>query len=86
MGILIDTNVFIAAERARQALNLSALLAQIPTEWKESDALISVITVSELTLGVHRADTEARRERRRAFVEAIIEQFGVAPIDVRVAR
>jgi tRNA(fMet)-specific endonuclease VapC len=86
MGILIDTNVFIAAERARQALNLSELLAQIPTEWKESDALISVITVSELELGVHRADTEARRERRRAFVEAIIEQFGVAPIDVRVAR
>ena len=86
MGILIDTNVFIAAGRARQALNLSELLAQIPTEWKESDALISVITVSELELGVHRADTEARRERRRAFVEAIIEQFGVAPIDVRVAR
>lgn len=86
MGILIDTNVFIAAERARQALNLSELLAQIPTEWKESDALISVITVSELELGVHRADTEARRERRRAFVEAILEQFGVAPIDVRVAR
>lgn len=86
MGILIDTNVIIAAERARQAMNLRNLLAQIPAEWKESDALISVITVSELELGVHRADSEARRERRRAFVEAIISQFGIAPIDVRVAR
>ena len=86
MGLLIDTNVFIAAERARQAMNLSQWLAQIPTEWEGSDALISVITVSELELGVHRADDESRRERRRAFVEAIIEQFGIAPIDARVAR
>jgi len=86
MGILIDTNVFIAAERARLAGSLDALLGQIPVDDGLGDALISVITISELELGVHRAGSDLRRERRRAFVEGIFTQFGAAPIDMRVAR
>jgi predicted nucleic acid-binding protein len=40
---------------------------------------ISVVTISELLMGVHRADSEARRNRRSAFVEAIIS--GVRALD-----
>lgn len=86
MGLLIDTNVFIAAERSRQAGTLDELLRQIPGERGADDALISVITASELELGVHRTDSAPRRERRRAFVEAVFAQFDTAPIDMRVAR
>ena len=86
MGLLIDTNVFIAAERSRKGGTLAALLGQIPKERGAEDALISVITASELELGIYRANNEQRRERRRAFVEAIFAQFSAAPIDMRVAR
>jgi len=85
MGLLIDTNVFIAAERSRQAGKLAELLDQIPAERGGEDALISVITVSELESGVQRADDVQRREQRRVFVEAILAQFGIAPVDIRVA-
>jgi len=86
MGLLIDSNIFIAAERFRQSGGLAALLDQIPAEYASDEALISVITASELELGVHRAEDAHRRERRRAFVEAIFAQFGTVPIDMRVAR
>jgi predicted nucleic acid-binding protein len=86
MGLLIDTNVFIAAERSRQEGTLERLLEQIPRERAGEDVLISVITASELELGVQRADSVPRRERRHAFVEAIFAQFGTAPIDLLVAR
>ena len=36
------------------------------------EAYINVLTMSELLIGVHRADTQARRLKRSAFVEAII--------------
>ena len=47
---------------------------------------ISVITVAELLHGVERADSEARRVKRQAFVEKVIEQFPVYPFDVAAAR
>ena len=46
---------------------------------------ISVITVSELLHGVHRA-RGARRARRRAFVEHLLGQLDAVPITEPVAR
>jgi tRNA(fMet)-specific endonuclease VapC len=46
---------------------------------------ISVVTVSELLHGVHRA-TGARRSRRRAFVEHLLAAFDAFPITETVAR
>jgi predicted nucleic acid-binding protein len=47
---------------------------------------ISVITVSELLHGVHRADSEKRRLEREAFVERVIELFPAYPFDLNAAR
>lgn len=47
---------------------------------------ISVVAVSELLIGVHRADTEERRQRRSAFVEAIISGIGVLDFTLDCAR
>ena len=49
------------------------------------DRAISVITVSELLHGVHRA-TGARRVRRRAFVEHVLATFEPIPVTEPVAR
>ena len=66
MGLIVDTNVFIAAERRGAALDLS--FGNV-----SDNSHISVVTAAELLMGVHRADNEARRSRRSTFVEAIFK-------------
>lgn len=51
----------------------------------DEERAISVITVSELLHGVHRA-TGARRARRRAFVEHVLGAFDPIAITEPVAR
>jgi tRNA(fMet)-specific endonuclease VapC len=51
----------------------------------EEERAISVVTVSELLHGVHRA-RGARRTRRRAFVEHLLAQLDAVPITEPVAR
>jgi len=80
MARLVDTSIFIALERRGERL---AILAAI--EPNEIFALAS-ITASELLAGVHRADTEERRLRREAFVEAIFAELPVMPFDLAKAR
>jgi predicted nucleic acid-binding protein len=75
MGVLIDTSVLVAIERGVLALEA------LPKE----DAGISVITVSELLHGVHRA-TGANRLRRRAMVDAVLARFLAFDVSSLVAR
>lgn len=79
MGWLIDTNVFVALERRGADVDLSRYGA---TE----DVYISVITASELLMGVHLADHEARRARRSAFVEGILSAIKILDFTSDVAR
>lgn len=79
MGTLIDTSVFVAAERGR--LDLGAWLSARPDE----SFAISAITASELLHGVHRAPSGRRREARRAFVEGILATYPVHPFDAEAA-
>ncbi len=79
MGIVLDTNVLIRAEKGAQALDFS--------QWRDhGNAFISAVTASELLIGVHRASTEARRVRRSAFVEAILDTIPVLDFDLEAAR
>lgn len=80
MGILIDSSVFIAAERGRLALG-----EQIRGQEHEPLAL-SALTASELLHGIHRAGDAQRRFRRERFVEAILTRFPIAEFDLDVAR
>jgi tRNA(fMet)-specific endonuclease VapC len=66
MGVIFDTSVLVALERGSHGLGkLSA--------GRESEPFgISVVTVSELLHGVHRADSGKRRLTRGAFVEKFI--------------
>ena len=80
MGLLIDTSLFIALERA--GVPLSALLDQVGSQ----PVAISAITASEILHGVHRADSALRRGRRERFVEAVLETVPVLPFTLEVAR
>lgn len=76
MAVLIDTDLLVDHER--DAVSIDSLLG-------DEERAISVITVSELLHGVHRAQG-ARRTRRRAFVEHILGGLEPVPITEPVAR
>ncbi|MGA9877094.1 MAG: PIN domain-containing protein [Solirubrobacteraceae bacterium] len=76
-GLLIDTSVLVDPERDGRVLQ------QLPENARHT---ISVITVSELLHGVHRAAPDHVRVRRQVVVEAllaVIEQLSITP---RIAR
>lgn len=78
MGLVVDTNVFILAEKGGGAIDFD--------RWAHlGDAFIAAVTVSELWVGVHRADSPLRRKRRAAFVQAIEASVPVLPFDADVA-
>jgi len=79
VGLMVDADVFIRYERRGIPVDLSV--------WEPSEGVfISVVTVSELLMGVHRADSEARRKRRSEFVEAILAGVSVLDFTIAVAR
>jgi predicted nucleic acid-binding protein len=78
MAVLIDTDLLINQEHGVGSPIVEHLLG-------EEDRAISVITVSELLHGVHRA-SGARRTRRGAFVEHLLAGLRAIPITDPVAR
>jgi len=80
VGILIDSSIFIAAERGRLSLE-----AHVAGQEQEAVAL-SVITASELLHGVHRAVDQQRRVERERFVEGILARFPVVEFGLEAAR
>jgi len=74
VGVLIDTSLLVAFERGDAT----------PDAITEESA-ISVITVSEILRGVHRA-SEAERIQRHAVVEHLLDQFETLDITEPIAR
>lgn len=80
MGLLIDSSVVIDFERGR---------LDLPTRLRRREEelfFFSVISASEILHGVHRAADAGVRARRAAFVEAILTQFPLLPVDLPTAR
>jgi tRNA(fMet)-specific endonuclease VapC len=78
VGLLIDTDVLIELERSGASDEIERRLGDEPRA-------ISVITVSELLHGVHRA-AGAKGIARRAFVEHLLSGLQAIPITEPVAR
>lgn len=83
MGLVLDTNVLIHAERRAgdEGLKLDF------TPWAAyGNVYISSVTASELLVGVHRAASEARRIKRSAFVEAVLAAIPILDFNLAAAR
>jgi predicted nucleic acid-binding protein len=78
VAVLIDTDLLVDVEHGVGTQAMEQRLG-------EEERAISVITVSELLHGVHRA-TGARRARRSAFVEHLLAGLPAIPITEQVAR
>lgn len=79
MGLILDTNVLISAERHHTHLDFS--------QWAEyGTAYISAITATELLIGVHKANSVERKIKRATFVEAIFSGLAVLEFNLDTAR
>jgi tRNA(fMet)-specific endonuclease VapC len=76
-GWLIDTSLLVDAERGHSALG------RVPADEPHA---ISVISVSEMLYGVHRAPDGARSTQRQAFVEGVLAALPILPVTAEVAR
>lgn len=84
MGLLIDSTVFIRAERTRRTPE--ELIADVLDRWGDVELAISVMSAGELLHGCWRAEGPARRARREEFVEAILSVLPVVPVTLSIMR
>jgi predicted nucleic acid-binding protein len=79
MGLVIDTDVWVLAEKSADKLDLA--------RWaRYGGAYMSAVTASELLVGVERANTAQRRAQRGAFVENLLSSIPVLEFSMPVAR
>jgi tRNA(fMet)-specific endonuclease VapC len=79
MGLILDTGCFILAERAGPR-------APLPTIADGEPVGISVVTLSELHVGIHLADSQRRRRIREAFIDRVLNQYTVFDFTSAIAR
>jgi tRNA(fMet)-specific endonuclease VapC len=84
VGLLIDSTVFIHAERER--LTPVELISALLDRFGDRDLALSVMSAGELFHGCRRADTARRRARREEFVEAVVAAVPSIPITLPVMR
>ena len=80
MGILIDTDVLIEAEKGKYPLE------KLLKDYGKEEVGISAITASELLHGVERAKIKVVKKKRQEFVEGILRIFPVFPFGIEAAR
>ncbi len=79
MGLVIDTDVWVLAEKSGGKLNLA--------RWAHhGNAYMSAVTASELLVGVERANSAQRKAQRGAFVESILASIPILDFSAPVAR
>ena len=75
MGVVVDSSIFIAAERGR--FDWIGFHSHIGSE----PMFLTVITLAELVHGVERADTPERRDARANFVGQLEARYPLLPFD-----
>ena len=78
--LIVDTSVLVAAER--QGLPPHALQKTAPG----ARLAVSAVTVAELLHGYFCARPKSRRVARAKFLDALLGEFDILPVDLPVAR
>jgi predicted nucleic acid-binding protein len=84
VGLLIDSTVFIHAERENRSPE--QLVEALAAMFGDVELAISAMSAGELFHGCWRADNPARRARREEFVEAILAAIPAVPITLPIMR
>lgn len=71
---VIDTTVLVTLERRGWGLSMLR-----PSLEPDDEIAIAAVTISELLVGVYRADSEARRLRREVFLDTLLDGVPILP-------
>jgi tRNA(fMet)-specific endonuclease VapC len=77
MGLILDSSVVIAAERRGDTV--TAMLKQIVAVTGDQRAVLSAVSLTEMTHGIYRAQTAKTRNRREAFLHELLNDVDVYP-------
>jgi predicted nucleic acid-binding protein len=83
VGIVLDSTVLIAAERAGQ--NPRGVIENMLVRVGDTEATLSVITVVELAHGIQRANSAARQVARERFLNELLNEISVEPVTIPIA-
>jgi predicted nucleic acid-binding protein len=84
MGLIIDSSVAIAAERRGDTV--AELIQRVILLADDQNAALSSVGVTELVHGIHRAQSNEIRRRRKEFVEELVLGLSVHPYTLDTAR
>lgn len=84
MGLVLDSTVLISAERKRRSAR--DLIQALIQDHGDQPAIISAISVIELTHGIYRAQTEVDRQRRSVFASDLFREIAVQPVTLEIAQ
>jgi predicted nucleic acid-binding protein len=83
-GLILDSSVTIKAEREK--ITVAALLNAIRRITPTEDVGLAAIGVTELYHGIYRANTSARSQNRRLFLEALLYHLPVFDYTLAIAQ
>jgi predicted nucleic acid-binding protein len=81
LGVVLDSSVVIVAERKN--LSVPQLVEAIQTAHGEIDLSLSPITVAELVHGIYRARTPEASQRRREYIEELVNLVPLHPVTLQ---
>lgn len=81
VGLILDSSVIITGER--RGYSVRKILEQLQATHGDIEMGVSVVTIVELTHGIQRAADE---QRRQAFVDELIRDVHVHPVNLEIAR
>lgn len=83
MGLIVDTSVFIQAERTSKSI--SRFIADLHKQTGETVFAISVVTLSELAHAQRRTQDPGLVLRRQIFLDAVQQAFRVRIVNAKIA-
>src|SRR5713101_2800395 len=83
LGVVFDSTVVITAERRNLAV--PQLVETIQSAIGEIEVSLSPITVAELVHGIYRARTPEASQRRREYIQELVDLIPVHPVTLQTA-
>jgi tRNA(fMet)-specific endonuclease VapC len=83
LGIVLDSSPVITAERKKQPV--LQFIEAIQKAHGEIDLSLSPVTVAELVHGIYRAKNPEASQRRRAYIEELVDLLPIHPVTKRTA-
>ena len=83
LGVVLDSSTVITAERKK--LPVPQLIEAIQTAYGEIEVSLSPVTVAELVHGIYRARSPEASQRRRAYIEELVDLVPIHPATKRTA-